>query len=189
MNSKPVSMLRNDQGSTLVIVLLILVAITTIGLLSSRTSLIEQRIASYDKFHKVTWYATDAVVLGLMPELIEQNIANRGFGSGVPPIAYGNAGNLDVYNSEFYMNDQCAIPSESNRDVEAKDLSGANVNVSVYGTTELSEGNAIQLPEGYHGRGHGLAGGGAAMIFVIRGLGRGAANTEARVASGWVHVI
>jgi hypothetical protein len=189
MNSKPASMLRNDRGSALIIVLLVLVAVTTIGLLAARTSLIEERIASYDKFHKVTWYATDAVVLGLMPELIEQNIANRGFGSYPPPIPYGNAGNLDVYTSDFYMNDQCAVPSETNRDVEAKNLSGADVNVSVYGTTELSEGNAIQLPEGYHGRGHGLAGGGAAMIFVIRGLGRGSANTEARVAGGWVHVI
>jgi Tfp pilus assembly protein PilX len=81
MNCKPVSILRNDKGSALIITVLILVAATVIGLLASRTANIEQRIASYDKFHKMTWYATDSVVLGLMPELIEQNIAKRFHGS------------------------------------------------------------------------------------------------------------
>ena len=189
MNNNPRSIFSNDQGSALIVTMLVLLAVTVIGLLASRTANIEQHIASYDKFHKMTWYATDATVLGLMPELIEQSIANRGFGSQPPPIPYGNSANLDIYNSYFYLNEQCTVPTESSKDVQTKDLSGTDVYVSIYGVTGLAAGNAIQLPEGYHGRGHGLSGGGAKTLFVIRGLGKGGAHSEARIAAGWLHVI
>lgn len=173
----------------LIVVVLVLMVVTVIGLLASRTALIEQQIATNDKTFKMTWHATDAVVDGLMPELIEQNIAQRGFGNQTPPFTYGNTNNLDVYNSEFYLNETCAIPSETNRDVEMSGLSQTTVSVVTYGVTEFAPGNAIQLPEGYHGRGKGMAGGGAQIQFVIRGLGRGPANSQARVSSGWRHLI
>lgn len=189
MKSKRLSIFKNEEGSMLIVVVLVLMVVTVIGILSTRTALIEQQIATKDKIHKMTWHATDAVVDGLMPELIEQNIAERGFGSQTPPFNYGNTNDLDVYNSEFYMNETCAIPSETNRDVEMSGLSQTTVDTVVYGVTSLSEGNAIQLPEGYHGRGKGLAGGGAQINFVIRGLGRGADNSQSRVSAGWRHVI
>lgn len=189
MYRKGASILKNDKGSALIMTVLILVAVTVIGILSTRTASIELQVAAHDKFQKMTWYATDAVCDGLMPELIEQNIENRGFGGQVPPFNYGNSPNLNIYNSEFYTNETCAIPSETNKDVQMSGLANTDVHVSVYGATELTAGNAIQLPEGYHGRGKGLAGGGAHILFVIRGLGRGAASTEARVSTGWLHVI
>ena len=188
MNSKRLPTYGNERGSALIVVVLVLMAVTVIGILSTRTALIEQQVATHDKVHKMTWAATDAVVDGLMPELIEQNILQRGFGDQAPPIPYGNSGGLEVYTSDFYLNEACAVPSETNRDVEMSGLSGTSVYVSVFGATRLAPGNAIQLPEGYHGRGKGLAGGGAQLEFVIRGLGRGPANSEVRTASGWRHL-
>jgi Tfp pilus assembly protein PilX len=173
----------------LIVVVLVLMVVTVAGLMATRSALIEQQIATNDKTFKMTWHATDAVVDGLMPELIEQNITNRGFGTQATPFNYGNTNNLDIYTSEFYLNETCAIPSETNRDVEMSGLSQTTVSVVAYGVTELTPGNAIQLPEGYHGRGKGLAGGGAQIKFVMRGLGRGPANSRARVSSGWRHLI
>lgn len=189
MKSKRSINFRNEQGSMLIVVVLVLMVVTVIGILATRSALIEQQVATNDKVHKMTWHATDAVTDGLMPELIEQNIAQRGFGSQTPPITYGNSTNLGIYTSEFYLNETCAVPSETNRDVEMAGLSQTTIGVSVFGVTSLSPGNAIQLPEGYHGRGKGLAGGGAQLQFVIRGLGRGADNSQSRVSSGWRHVI
>ena len=190
MNRKPFLKYGNENGAALITTVLILVAVTVIGLLASRSSLIEQRIGTNDKIHKRTWYATEAVVSGLMPELIEQNIEKRGFGAGAPPIAYGPSNQLNVYTSDFYNNEQCAIPSETNRDVQANNLAQTNVYVSIYGRTELSAGNAIQLPEGYTlPRGGGAAGGGTQKLYIIRGLGVGAANSQAYIPIGYRHVI
>jgi hypothetical protein len=189
MDTQKESVFRNEQGSALIVTVLILMTVTVIGILASRTANIELQVASHDKVHKMTWFATDAVCDGLVPELIEQNIESRGFGSQTTPFKYGPSNDLDIFNSEFYLNEMCAIPSETNRDIQMTGLSQTTVHVSVFGDTTFSPGNAIQLPEGYHGRGKGLAGGGAQIMFNIRGLGRGAANSEARVTTGWRHII
>lgn len=188
MNKELSTIVGNERGSALIIAVLVLLTMTIIGILASRTALIEQQVATSDKVHKMVWHATDAVVDGLMPELIEQNIAKRGFGSGAPPIQYGNTANLDIYTSDFFLNENCAIPSETNRDVQANGLSNTTVRVSVFGSTSFSPGNAIQLPEGYHGRGKGLAGGGAQLLYIIRGFGKGPANAESRITTGWRHL-
>jgi hypothetical protein len=185
--------LRNEKGSALITAVLILMVVTVIGIVASRTANMELQIATHDKVHKMTWFATDAVC-ELSAELIEQNIEQRGFGSEPTPFAYGASEDLTVYTSELFMNTEgptCAsnVPEEDNRDVALVGLGQSAVSVRIYGDTMLSSGNAIQLPEGYHGRGKGLAGGGAQIVYVIRGLGRGAVNSEARIASGWRHVI
>jgi hypothetical protein len=189
MNCKPVLDIRNERGSALIVTVLILLAVTVIGILSTRSATIELQIAGHDKVHKMTWFATDAVCDGLVPELIEQNIEQRGFGDQLPPFKYGNSNDLDIHTSEFYLNETCAVPSETNRDIEMTGLAQTDVSVVVFGDTRFLPGNAIQLPEGYHGRGKGLAGGGAQIVYIIRGFGRGAANSQARVTTGWRHVM
>jgi hypothetical protein len=186
--------MRNEKGSALITAVLILMVVTVIGIIATRTSNMELQIATNEKVHKMTWFATDAVCDELSTELIEQNIEQRGFGSQAPPFEYGASENLMVYTSELFMNTEgatCAsnVPEEDNRDIAVSGLGQSVVSVRIYGNTELSSGNAIQLPEGYHGRGKGLAGGGAQIVYVIRGLGRGAVNSEARIAAGWRHVI
>ena len=189
MSSKLMPSLRNEDGSALIVTVLILMTMTVIGILATRTATIELQVAGHDKVHKMTWYATDAVCDGLVPELIEQNIEQRGFGKTDDVIQYGPSGSLDIYTSEFYTNQACCVPTPTDRDIEMSGLNDTDVSVCVFGRTRFMPGNAIQLPEGYHGRGKGMAGGGAQIIYIIRGLGRGPADSEARVAMGWRHVI
>lgn len=176
--------LKNEKGSALIVVILVLTVMTVIGVLATRTSTIELQVASHDKLHKMTRYATEAVCDGLAPELIEQNIERRGFGSQTPPFNHGPTTDLWVHNSEFYLNETC-----NGADVQMDNLSETTVQVAMFGDTTLSPGNALQLPEGYHGRGKGLAGGGAQIIYTISGLGNGPAKSQARVVTGWRHLI
>ncbi len=176
--------LQNENGSALIVVILVLMVITVLGVLATRTSTIELQVASHDKLHKMTWYTTEAVCDGLAPEMIEQNIESRGFGSQTPPFNYGPTSDLWVHNSEFYLNEAC-----NGADMQVDNLSETAVQVAIFGNTTLSPGNALQLPEGYHGRGKGLAGGGAQIVYTISGLGNGPAKSQARVVTGWRHLI
>lgn len=189
MNNELSSKFKNQKGSALIVVVLVLMVVTVIGLLSSRTAVIEEKLTSNDKTHKMTWAATDADCYGLMPELIEKNIEERGFGdTSASSLAYGNTTGLQVFTGDFYLNDTCAIPSETNRDVEVSGIGDTDVYISIFGASALTPGNAIQLPEGYHGRGKGLAGGGAMTEFIIRGLGKGKGKSQIRVSAGWRHL-
>ncbi len=179
--------LHNENGSALVIVVLILAVVTVLGVLATRTATIELQVASHDKLHKMVWYATESACDGLAPEMLEKNIEERGFGSAATPFAYGpTSANLWILNSAFWQNDTCNVGG----DIQMYSLNETDITTAVFGgNTEFNWGSAIQLPEGYHGRGKGLAGGGAQIRYTISALGQGPARSRARVATGWRHVI
>jgi Tfp pilus assembly protein PilX len=54
------SILKNDNGSALIYVLLILVLLTVIGLSASRTTVSELKISGNDKLHKIAFFAADS---------------------------------------------------------------------------------------------------------------------------------
>ncbi|RKZ91852.1 MAG: hypothetical protein DRQ43_09655, partial [Gammaproteobacteria bacterium] len=54
------SILKNDDGSALIYVLLILVFLTIIGLSSNRTTVSELKISGNDKLHKIAFFAADS---------------------------------------------------------------------------------------------------------------------------------
>jgi Tfp pilus assembly protein PilX len=61
MKSKSfVGLLRNEDGSAIILVLMILVLLTVIGIGGSRSTRTEVQIASNEKFHKITFYAAEA---------------------------------------------------------------------------------------------------------------------------------
>ena len=62
-------------------------------------------------------------------------------------------------------------------------------NLSIFGNTVLSTGSAIQLAQGYEGKGKGAAGGGAYIAYEIHAQHNGATNSEAVVRLDWNHLI
>ena len=52
--------LNNENGSVIVIALLMLAIVTIIGIAATRTSETELRFAGKEKFHKLSFYAADA---------------------------------------------------------------------------------------------------------------------------------
>ncbi len=53
-------LLRNEDGSAIILALMILVLLTVIGIAGSNSTRTEMKIASNDKFHKITFYAAEA---------------------------------------------------------------------------------------------------------------------------------
>jgi hypothetical protein len=189
--------IKNEKGSALIVAIMILMVVTVIGIIASRTANIELRIATHDKTHKMTWFATDAMVDGLVPELMEQAIDLRltvdDVLSEVMPVW---SEDLSTPTPAFYINEEdddvcvnCPFPDNADIVLTKAAMGQADLFVRVYGATGFLPGNALQLPEGYHGRGKGLASGGAIIIYDIRGLGQGAAESESRISSRWRHVI
>lgn len=191
MNNISGSPTSNERGSILIVVVIVLLAVTVIGILASRTAFIEQRITSHDKTYKMTWFATDGNVQ-MTTELIEQNIEERGFGP-TEPVAWGD-GPVTVFTSAFWKNEESSVcadnqPSMTNRDIQDNHLGQTTTFIKVYGNRRLSTGNALQISAGDKGRGKGAAGGGAYIIYDIRGMGIGPDHSQARILQRWRHVI
>ena len=53
-------LIRNEDGSAIILALMILVLLTVIGIAGSNSTRTEMKIASNDKFHKITFYAAEA---------------------------------------------------------------------------------------------------------------------------------
>jgi hypothetical protein len=68
---------RNEDGSTLIIAVLILLLGTLIGIFATNTSIIEIQISGNDKFHKIAFYGADSGVY-TVPKLISPIIDVKG---------------------------------------------------------------------------------------------------------------
>lgn len=179
----------NDQkGSALMMTVLVMLALTAIGITAMRTSTMDVTSSTNFKFDKMVTYATDGATQ-MAAELLEQNIEERGFDN--PTMRES----VQVDNPDFYFNEEDTVtpsmncPSDTNRDIAAPNLGMGSVNIKVYGDTRLSTGNALQIAAGDKGRGKGLAGGGAWIVYEIRSRGRGPNQSSASVNIRWIHVI
>ena len=177
---------KKEDGSVLIVVLVLLVLLTGIGISASKNTEVEIQIAGNDKLHKMAFYAADGGT-GAGIELLEQNIASRGFTSP-------NIGTTTVYTLNFYNNQESAtasenIPSDTNRDASVPNIGDGTVFLKIYGDSELSTGSALQIAAGYEGKGKGLGGGGAYLVYNIRSCASGSARNRSLVSIKWRHVI
>ncbi len=68
---------RNENGSTLIVAVLILLLCTTIGIFATNTSIIEIQISGNDKLHKITFYGADSGIY-TVPKVISPIIDRKG---------------------------------------------------------------------------------------------------------------
>src|SRR5512145_1912816 len=104
------SRLRNEAGSAIVFVLLILTVLIIIGVTSLSTSTVELQVATHDARHKMAFYQADGGT-EFASELLEQNLCCPG-GFSVTSI-----GGLEVVTPALWMNTSSSLASDSNRDV------------------------------------------------------------------------
>jgi hypothetical protein len=195
MRKNPVAILNNEEGFVLVIAMMVMVGLTALAVVTAKISSTNLNQAANDKFHKMNFFKTDADT-ELVSEMIEQNIEQRGFGSGAPPLPYGNNGDIEVYTSSFYLNTEEAvcqdnIPTKANRDIQVANSGGERNDsyIRVYGNRAFNPGSGIEIAAGYHGRGKSAASGGVQIIYTIRNFGHGLGNSQTRIAAGWRHVM
>jgi len=194
--------LNSEEGSTLVVSLLILALLSLVGIAAITTSTIESNIAGNEKFYKIAFYeAEGGTELGT--ELIEENICcPAGFSS---PIIGDKAkkvriadDNADVNPSPvplaFWQNELTGslIPDDNNRHAYfPSNYTGLDphTNITFSGVTRLSTGSALQMAAGYEGVGKGAAGGGMHLLYEIHSQHKGKHNSKSVVKIQWRHVV
>ena len=186
---KEKSLLKNEDGSVLIISILILVALTLIGISATTTSTIEIQIARNERLHKLTFYAADGGTEAGQ-ELLEQNICcPGGFTANYDDRAkIGDSIIVEASSLAFWQNTSASIPSDTNRDFYLSADYG-HTNLTVGGETVTSTGSALQMAAGYEGKAKGSAGGGAHMLYDIYSQHIGRANSESIIMVRWRHLI
>jgi hypothetical protein len=181
--------INNQNGSAMVIALIIMALLTIIGHLATRSTTLEVRTATNDLRHKLAFYTADGMT-EMAAELLEQNVAcARGFHT-TPQ----RGGFIDVQTIDFWKNDldPNRVPSDADRDIRIPIGNNDNqphTNIVVGGVTAFGTGSALQISAGYEGKGKSLSGGGAFMIFDQMVQHRGEFNAEACVQTQWRHII
>jgi hypothetical protein len=181
--------MNNQNGSAMVIALIIMALLTIIGHLATRSTTLEVRTATNDLRHKLAFYTADGMT-ELAAELLEQNVAcARGF-YNTPQ----RGGFIDVQTIDFWKNDldPNRLPSDAVRDIRipiGNDDTLPHTNIVVGGTTGFGTGSALQIAAGYEGKGKSLSGGGAFMVFDQMVQHRAEFNAEACISTQWRHII
>lgn len=173
-------LIRNEQGTVLILALLMLVMLTVIGISASTISSIELQVAGNEKFYKVAFFAADGGTEA-GAELLEQNIEVRQF----PTEPYTLPGStVTVADSNFWS--QEIVPTTNTASVG---LPVGQVGLRIWGNSQLSTGGAIQLIAGYEGKGKGAGGSGAFTVHNIQSVASSLAASGATVQVLWRHMI
>ena len=192
--------INNENGTVLLITMIILTVGTMIGIAALNTSQVENQIAGNDKWQKVAFHAADGGTEAGR-ELLEENFScPTGFSVatiGGLQIEPGNMswGNGDPH-SWFWINETdppCPFPTNTLRDVRIGAIdptdTAPHTNLAFAGITRLSTGSALQMIAGYEGKAFGAAGGGAHIATGIHSQHLGVANSQAVVRTLSIHMI
>lgn len=183
---------EREKGSLLIVAVLVLAAVTILGVMSTKTAVVETQIAAFDKMFKQTWSVTDGTDNMLMLKVIELGNAN---GSRTVEFGQVNAANeatmgfnLSSYDDDDGMGESagylirqpandCALDNVDEEDItnnsaRLENSDGTDVLLKIYSTARPARGSALQQHEGYAGIGRSGGSGGVIRSYTIRGLGR-----------------
>lgn len=162
----------NEEGSVLIVALMILVFLTSIGISATTTTEIELQIAGNEAFHKMAFYHADSGVYST-PKLISTTI-NDGAQPTVTGITYLDTG------TGFYREVMGYMGYDTARDIQFA-LDGHKVQVDVERTRlEPLVGGGAEFGSGAEGIGVGSAGG-IAIYYTLDSLGEGPAGSQATI--------
>ena len=171
---------NNEEGSVLVISLLMLALLTVIGIAATTTSRIELQFSGNNRFHKSALYHADSgvytapkLVSACIDEAAEQAIAS---GSYTPD------------DGTFYREVMGYDPHDAAPDVQFV-LSGFNVDVDVNRLGQVTiPGGSTEFGSGSEGVGSGSISG-IGVLYGMDSLGHGPAFARSNVAGVYRKVI
>jgi len=184
--------LKNENGSLLVISLIILMLLTLIGIAITTTASLELQIAGNERLHKNSFYRADGGS-EISYELLEQNLGCAGGFTNSTITGTGSSLSLEVVKLNFWQNSPAANQNfETNRDFYFPSNYAAgtpHTNFTVGGNVSFSTGSAIQMVSGYEGKGKGVGAGGAHILYDVYSQHIGTNNSQAAIKTQWRHVI
>lgn len=210
---------KNENGFVLVLCMIMLVVLTLMGIVGTRTTTIELLISGNEKVGTETFYQADgATQVGI--ELVEQNTAcpigftktGGGFDSNDPATFFSIYG-VDVFDASFsydmtqdeiaknqaVVGTSIALSEMPSKDARTLRIPGNTApgtrdnapvtNLAIFGDSDLSTGSNIRMAEGYDGKAKSAAGGGAFIAYQIHSQHQGLTSSESIVRLDWQHVI
>jgi hypothetical protein len=180
---------KNEDGSVLIVALLILVLLTIIGISATTTTNIELQIAGNEKFHKIAFYHADSGVY-TTPKLISACIdsgaeVNIGPSTTEPDISYSTGSSSTLFSGQVMGYDTY---DGGTKDIEFT-LSGFDVGVDIRrDRVENLAGGAVEFAAGAEGIGAGSSGG-VAIYYEMNSYGDGPANSISHVSAVYRKVV
>lgn len=173
--SKKVCFAKDEQGSVMVVALLVLIILTVIGIGANNTTSTDIQIAANEKFHKLAFYNADAGVYAT-PKLISDAID-----SGANPSGTGFT-YLDTGTDKFFRELMGYDTNDSDRDIRFV-LGGRNVELDVQrNRAESLAGGGAEFAAGAEGIGSGSSGG-FATYYDLDSFGDGPSSATSNVGA------
>jgi hypothetical protein len=202
------SVKRSEEGFVLVTSMVILIALTLIGIAAIMTSTVEVKIAGNDRLHKETFYQADGdTEVGAVLTYDNALCLNSG------GFTDGGGGQLDIGNLrvstlnfaepgkgiESLPDGTAILPDgtvvqqdDANRNaVYYADINNMgddtlpHTNFRIAGRMKYTSGSGLQMVSGYEGLGYGAAAGGFHMRYLINAQRMGALNSESTITIEW----
>ena len=192
------SQLINEQGSVMVIALLMLSLLTIIGISAAKTTGIETQIAANEKFHKTAFYNADSGIY-VSPKLIslcidsgepQQGLSGIGYldSSGDPDSSDSTLDDIFYYEIMGYE-DILERPAHDSANDMRFALGSHDVDVDVERTGQVSlAGGGSEFGSGSEGIGVGSAGG-VALLFTMDSYGDGPGSSQSNVKAEYRKVL
>jgi hypothetical protein len=188
---------RNEEGSIMVIALLMLVFLTLIGIAATTSTEIETQISGNEKFHKMAFYHTDSGIYAT-PKLISLCVDN-GAPSSISGITYLNAnGEADAGDStldDIFFNEIMGFDDLLGRDSHDTacdmrfSLDNHNVDIDINRTGQQSvAGGGTEFGSGSEGVGTGSTGG-VALLFAMNSFGKGPGSSQSNIDAVYRKVV
>lgn len=182
---KPINLLGNENGSALIIAVIIMTAILIIGMFATNNTVTELQIAGTDLRFKQAFYEADGGT-EYGAQLLENNIECIGFNSTInSDIATGT---ITVNDIDFWQNDTTGQTAFSFSEVPNATDPITNIDITASNTT-FGPGGAIQMASGYEGVGKSAGAGGAIILYKIISDRQKKGASAAKVSIEWRHVI
>jgi hypothetical protein len=172
--------IKNEEGSILIVVLMLLMVLTLFGISVTNTSRVEIKVAGNDRFHRVAFqladsgvYATPKVISTCMDQATEATL------DGVTYL--GTSGS-------FYREIMGFTPNDTARDLRFV-MSGYNVDVDVarLGQENIA-GRGAEFASGSEGVGAGSVGG-VGVIYGIDSMTSGPSSALADISAVYMKVV
>jgi len=185
--------LKNESGSAIVIALIVLAAVTIIGIASTNFSVTELLISGNDTVKKISFFNADAGIF-TVPKVISLSINNKQTPTistpppyTFPPFAYNDAG-MDTTTGDhtFYRELAGLAGYDAASDIVYQNdgIHNTDVDIQRLGSFSLSGGGA-EFGSGAEGHGTSMRG----VRFMLTSTGRGQKNAETVIAARYLKVL
>ena len=181
MNS--IDKLKQEEGSVLVLALIIMVLLTMMGIWGTTTTETEMRIARNESFYKIAFFNADSGVY-TTPKLISAAVDG---GSGDPDLSGTGmtyVGASGTFFNEIMGYDTADTDNEINFSLGNQTV---DVDVSRLGQ-EILAGAGAEFGAGAEGIGSGSAGG-VGILYQMNSTGGGPANSSTTVSAVYRKVV